>query len=227
MSLSTRTPTLAFAMALLLVASGVPAQIRMSQPKPTGVGPASGINPDSGAGGTDPAPAPGPRPASSAPAATPEATDLGTAPVTVPEVPPDEENADDETPRGGYDPEGRRDPFRPLTGEATDTDQRKEFEGTLRGRLLAEVKLTAIVKTPRGNIATFEGGPKKEGYFARVGDKFWDGVVTDISYETKTVVVRQQLNDPRLMAIKPYRDQVISLFGDTDSSKREASDSGN
>ena len=124
----------------------------------------------------------------------------------------------EDAPTGGYDPEGRRDPFRPLTGEAADTEQRAKYEGTLQGRLLAEVKLTSIVRTPSGNIATFEGGPKKEGYFARVGDKFWDGQVIDINYDSHTVVVRQQLNDPRL--IKPYRDQVIALYGDADEQKR-------
>ena len=151
----------------------------------------------------------------------PESTDPG-AGATL-----DLNDANGETPAGAddgpkisYDPQGRRDPFRPLTGEAADTDKRKQYEGTLRGLLLAEVKLTSIVHTPRGNIATFEGGPKKEGYVARVGDQFWNGTVVDINFETKSVVIREQLNDPRLL--KPYRDQVIELTSEEDKAKEAA-----
>lgn len=211
------------ALSLAVAASG---QVRVSQPIPTDAGSSSaGMNPDSGAG---PATPPAEPQARGGALGGYQGGDTSGAPqppseLTAPDLSEDsgeyiEGEGEDTLPRGGYDPEGRRDPFRPLTGEAADSEQRAKYEGTLQGRLLAEVRLTSIVRTPRGNIATFEGGPKKEGYFARVGDKFWDGQVIDINYDTHTVVVRQQLNDPRL--IKPYRDQVIALYGDADEQKR-------
>jgi hypothetical protein len=130
-------------------------------------------------------------------------------------LPPD---ADDDEPEGGeirtgsYDPEGRRDPFRALTGEAADTEERKKWEGTLKGRLLSEVKLTSILKHPQGNIATLEGGPKKEGYFARAGAELWDGTVVTVDADNLVIVVRQKVDDPRM--IKPWRDIVIPLWSE-------------
>lgn len=123
----------------------------------------------------------------------------------------------------GYDPEKRRDPFRPLTGEAADTELRKKFEGQLRGLLLSEVKLVAILKHPAGNIATLEGGPKKQGYFARIGDELWDAQVVRIDPETGTVVVRQKLEDPRL--IKQWRDIPLQLLTDEEKANEGASSS--
>ena len=213
------------AAALALVAPAA-AQIRVSQPLPTGQSSSSGISPDSGAGPATPPPTTyspkgGPlAPASAAERAGGAGTTAGTTPEATPETSgttAEDSGAEgggdeEELTHGGYDPQGRRDPFRPLTGEAADTELRKAFEGKLQGLLLSEVKLTSIVKTSKGNIATFEGGPKKVGYFAHVGDKFWDGQVIEINYDTHTVVIRQQLNDPRL--IKPFRDQVIPLYGE-------------
>lgn len=122
----------------------------------------------------------------------------------------DEPDAAPEEVRGlTYDPEGRRDPFRALTGEAADEERRK-YEGTPKGRLLSEVKLTSILRHPEGNIAVFEGGPKKEGYFMRVGDEFWDAQLVRIDFDTMTVVVRQKVEDPRL--IKQWRDFPIPLW---------------
>jgi hypothetical protein len=142
-------------------------------------------------------------------------TDTGTGTGT------DAEGGDDI--RGmSYDPEGRRDPFRPLTGEAADTELRKKFEGTLKGRLLNEVKLTSILKHPSGNIATFEGGPKKEGYFARVGSEFWDAQVISVDADNLVVVVRQKVDDPR--SIKQWRDIVIPLWSEEEK-KADSADS--
>jgi hypothetical protein len=139
------------------------------------------------------------------------AADAGlVAPSPAPDA-DDAEGGDDV--RGiSYDPEGRRDPFRALTGEAADTEARKKFEGTLKGRLLNEVKLTSILKHPAGNIATFEGGPKKEGYFARAGSEFWDAEVVRVDADSLLVVVRQKVDDPR--SIKQWRDIVIPLWSD-------------
>ena len=223
---STSSPSMPFrspfaAAALMLLAGASVAQIRVSQPLPTGQTSSSGVNADSGAA---PAEAPATtRTIAGGVMAPASESELAGSSTVAPDFEGESdlsleaEEGDADLPRGGYDPEGRRDPFRPLTGEAADSDRRKEFEHELYGRLLSEVKLTSIVKTTRGNIATFEGGPKKEGYFARVGDKFWDGQVIEINYESHTVVVRQQLNDPRL--IKPFRDQVIALYGEDENAK--------
>ena len=152
-----------------------------------------------------------------APAADPAATPapVGTPGSLTNPMPADSEDAEDggDDARGiSYDPQGRRDPFRALTGEAADTEIRKKFEGTLKGRLLNEVKLTSILKHPQGNIATFEGGPKKEGYFARAGSEFWDAEVVRVDAENLLVVVRQKVDDPR--SIKQWRDIVIPLWSD-------------
>ena len=149
-----------------------------------------------------------------APAADPGAPlpmpSSGLAPTADPGA--DESEGGDDARGISYDPQGRRDPFRALTGEAADTEIRKRYEGTLKGRLLNEVKLTSILKHPQGNIATFEGGPKKEGYFARAGSEFWDAEVVRVDADNLLVVVRQKVDDPR--SIKQWRDIVIPLWSD-------------
>ena len=131
-------------------------------------------------------------------------------PSTTPEMDAEEIAKADRDDQLSYDPRGRRDPFRPLTGGADKDSERAQYAGTLRGLLWTEVKLTAILKSPNGNLATFEGGVKKTGYFAREGDRFWNATVFDIDYDNGTVTIREQLDDPRLL--KPYRDHPVSLF---------------
>ena len=108
-----------------------------------------------------------------------------------------------------YDPEGRRDPFAPLTGEAPAEEERSKYKDSLRGLLWDQAKLTAIIRTPGGPIAMFEGGAQKMGFPASEGDRFWNAVVYRIDYEAATVTVREELDDPRLL--KPYRDHPIPL----------------
>lgn len=136
---------------------------------------------------------------------------LAPAPATAQAPPePTVEDAEDiETGTLTYDPEGRRDPFRPLTGEAPAEEERSQYAGTLRGLLWDQAKLTAILRTPSGPVAMFEGGAEKKGYTARVGDRFWNGVIYEIDYTTATVTVREELDDPRLL--KPYRDHPLPL----------------
>ena len=145
-----------------------------------------------------------------APAPYEGATSPGIAPTPTTGEAADAEPTPEEVRGLTYDPEGRRDPFRPLTGEAADSEIRRKFEGTPKGRLLSEVKLTSILRHPDGNIAVFEGGPKKEGYFMHVGDEFWDAQIVRIDFDTMTVVVRQKVEDPRL--IKQWRDFPIPLW---------------
>lgn len=147
----------------------------------------------------------------SAPAPAPSAAPLGGGLVA-----PSPEDEDEDEAEGArsmsYDPQGRRDPFRALTGEAADTELRKKFEGTLKGRLLSEVKLTSILRHRDGNIATLEGGPKKEGYFAKAGSELWDGEVVRVDADNLVIVVRQKVDDPR--SIKQWRDIVIPLWSE-------------
>jgi hypothetical protein len=111
----------------------------------------------------------------------------------------------------GYDPEGRRDPFRPLVGVNAQPETDRPCDPyALECIAPSELKLTAIVKTPTGNIATFEGGPQRLGYFARVGTLMKGARVHDIDYENLRVVIREDLDDPRL--IKPYRDVPLTLY---------------
>lgn len=149
--------------------------------------------------------------AAPAPAADPLSGAPTTGGLLAPALDDDEDGGDDARSMS-YDPQGRRDPFRPLTGEAADSEDRKKYEGTLRGRLLSEVKLTSILKHRDGNIATLEGGPKKEGYFARVGSELWDGEVVRIDAENLVIVVRMKVDDPR--SIKQWRDLVIPLWSE-------------
>jgi len=156
---------------------------------------------------------------SASPARAQDSGDYGggdEADVTAPDAPPRDtslptaEDAEDrEAGKLTYDPEGRRDPFRPLTGEAPAEEERSQFAGTLRGLLWDQAKLTAILRTPSGPVAMFEGGADKRGYTAREGDRFWNGIVYRIDFETGTVTVREELSDPRLL--KPYRDHPIPL----------------
>ncbi|MEM7246872.1 MAG: hypothetical protein AAF533_16080 [Acidobacteriota bacterium] len=120
----------------------------------------------------------------------------------------------------GYDSQGRRDPFRPTIGQDKEEDTDcGSFEG-LRSVMVQEVKLTSIVSTPDGNVATFEGGPYNLGYFTRVGDRFCDGTVHEINFETKAVTVQQKRNDPtRERFLKPYTERIIQLFPDEEKDK--------
>jgi hypothetical protein len=108
-----------------------------------------------------------------------------------------------------YDPEGRRDPFRPLIGGAqAEDDMRGQLPG-IAGLLFEEVKLVGIVESDEGApVAVFFGGPNEEGYFVREGMNFFNGSVHQISTLTNSVVIRQRVDDP----IRPYRDIDILLY---------------
>lgn len=141
-----------------------------------------------------------------------------TAPVRVgPDVPytPPPTGEDDEeggtSPPSRYDPEGRRDPFRPLVGPGQlQTLAEEKCEGELRCITLQEVKLTSIVKTPKGNLCLLEGGPRKEGFYAKEGDRLKNGYVFRIDPDRLVVTIREELDDKRLL--KPYRDWNWSLY---------------
>ncbi len=63
----------------------------------------------------------------------------------------------------------------------------------LAGMLIQEVSLRGIVKTKDGYIAMIQGTDNKS-YFARPGERLYDGVIESIDDEK--VVFRQEINDP-------------------------------
>ncbi len=76
------------------------------------------------------------------------------------------------------------------------------------GMLIGEVDLVGIVDDPEGDLAFFSGSDNR-GYFVRVGDKLYDGTITRIDSKRGRVILRQEVNDPRL--IKPFREVVKEL----------------
>lgn len=107
-----------------------------------------------------------------------------------------------------YDPAGRRDPFRSLF-EQVGVQKKGPRPKGIAGMLVSEVDLVGIAEDPSGgNIAVVIGSDNK-GYFLRVADEVYDGVVIAVDPRAGTVTFRQQVDDPRL--IKPYRDVVKRL----------------
>ncbi|MEJ2366811.1 MAG: hypothetical protein P8Z49_00300 [Acidobacteriota bacterium] len=110
-----------------------------------------------------------------------------------------------------YHHQGGRDPFSPLIRGAGKggSDVKVNRGSTGLSRFTVEACLfEGVVKTPKGTVALFQG-PDLKPYQARVGEKFADGVVVDVSYSKGEVVIQQELNDPT--AIKPFRNLVLKL----------------
>ncbi len=106
-----------------------------------------------------------------------------------------------------YEPAGRRDPFRSLV-EKVSIDFKGARPTGIGGMLIAEVDLVGIVDDPDGDLAFFSGNDNR-GYFVRVGDTLYDGIITRIESKRGRVIFRQEVNDPRL--IKPFREVVKEL----------------
>jgi len=119
----------------------------------------------------------------------------------------EEESLSDEG--AGYDPRGRRDPFKPLVGGTNaETEERGNLPG-IAGILSNEVKLIGIVVDGDQNVAIFFGGPDNMGYFVREGQSFFDGLVYKIDHDEGVVTIRKKVEDPR--SLVKFRDQFISL----------------
>lgn len=73
-----------------------------------------------------------------------------------------------------YDPQGRRDPF---VGQPP---------ATQRESLVQEVKLTGIVRTPRGHVALLESSDGRT-HFLGVGGRIHDGTVVAIDADGVTI----------------------------------------
>jgi len=101
-----------------------------------------------------------------------------------------------DAPRNGYiyNPAGRRDPFISLAKPlATDDQANRPHRPGIEGFLLQETSLKGVVKNNDGWIAVLEG-PDKKGYFVRVGQRMYDGVVTQI--DAAGLTFRQEITDP-------------------------------
>ena len=109
-----------------------------------------------------------------------------------------------------YKHQTTRDPVTPLVRKGGQGQEVKVRPGTTGiSRFTVEACLyEAILRTPAGTVAWFQG-PDNKPYKVVVGDRFADGVVLDISYESGEVTVQQELNDPT--AIKPFRNLVLRI----------------
>jgi len=118
----------------------------------------------------------------------------------------------------GYDPKGRRDPFKPLVGSSQmDTgDERGKLPG-IAGISVREVKLIGIAVDEEQKVAIFFGGPDQEGYFVREGQSFYDGTVNKIDPDARMVIIRTKIDDPR--SLVKYRDTPIQLHPTEEAAK--------
>jgi hypothetical protein len=91
-----------------------------------------------------------------------------------------------------YDSRGRRDPFISLALGLNIVPPDMRPPG-LSGMLIQEVSLHGIVKTSEGFIAMIQGTDNKS-YFARVGERLYDGSIETI--DSEKVVFLQEINDP-------------------------------
>ena len=106
-----------------------------------------------------------------------------------------------------YNPQGRRDPFVSLIKPVSADQSARTRKAGLEGLLIQEVALKGIVKDQKGYIAMLLGTDTKS-YFARSGQRLFDGVITGI--DAATVTFRQEVTDP-LSTVKS-RDVKKTLY---------------
>jgi type IV pilus assembly protein PilP len=109
----------------------------------------------------------------------------------------------------GYDPAGRRDPFRSLLEgfeESEEAGPAKARPPGLPGMLVEELKVEGIIEMPSGILA-FVLGRDNVSYIIRPGTKLYNGEVAEIHPDR--VVFRQYVNDPG--RLKPYDEIVREL----------------
>ena len=112
-----------------------------------------------------------------------------------------------------YDARGRRDPFVSLA-LGLDVLPPESRPPGMQGMLIQEVTLRGIVKTQDGYIAMIQGTDNKS-YFARVGERLYDGTIQTI--DDTTVVFRQEINDP--LRIERFQDVQKTLYPTEDGSR--------
>ena len=108
----------------------------------------------------------------------------------------------------GYDPAGRRDPFRSLLEgfEETEEGPAKARPPGLAGMLVEELRVEGIIEMPSGILA-FVLGRDNVSYIIRPGTMLYNGEVSEI--HPNKVVFRQYVNDPG--RLKPYDEIVREL----------------
>jgi Tfp pilus assembly protein PilP len=106
-----------------------------------------------------------------------------------------------------YQPGGRRDPFVSLLQNVAPSEVRGPRPQGLPGMLVQEMALKGIVKDRTGFVAILQA-PDGKSYFARVGQRCYDGVIT--AMDQTTVTFRQEVQDP-LSPVKT-RDVKKSLY---------------
>ncbi len=108
----------------------------------------------------------------------------------------------------GYDPAGRRDPFRSLLNPQSQADLTRgpRPEG-IEGLLIGDINLTGVFVLPEGPVAQIQTSDRDRSYLLRIGDKLYDGDVVSVSLEE--LVFRQILDDPT--ALTPFREVVKRL----------------
>jgi hypothetical protein len=108
----------------------------------------------------------------------------------------------------GYDPAGRRDPFRSLLDglDAPDEEDAAVRPPGLAGMMVEELVLQGIVETPDGILA-FVLGRDNISYIIRPGTVLYNGEVKEI--QPDRVIYRQQVNDPK--QVRPFEEIVRTL----------------
>ena len=108
----------------------------------------------------------------------------------------------------GYDPTGRRDPFRSLLLglEAEDDEAARVRPPGLPGMMVEELVLEGIIEAPTGILA-FVLGRDNISYIIRPGTALFNGEVKEIQLDR--VIFRQQVNDPK--QVRPYEEVVRKL----------------
>lgn len=108
-------------------------------------------------------------------------------------------------PPTGYDSEGRRDPFRPAaSAQGRDSCPSELGLGSLQAD---QVRLRGMILSGEAPLVALESSPSQGTLPARVGDRLCDGVVHEIDYATRTVVLRIE----SAHALRPWRDRTLTL----------------
>jgi hypothetical protein len=106
-----------------------------------------------------------------------------------------------------YQPGGRRDPFISLLVNVGPSEAGRTRPPGMQGFLIQELALKGIVKDQSGYIALLLGVDGKS-YFARIGQRFYDGVL--VAMDAASATFRQEVTDP-LSPVKT-RDVKKSLY---------------